>query len=1034
MKKRTCNFLLLVALLLLFTTAYSQQIQVKGTVYDASTQSTLPGVNVVVKGSTLGAITDVDGKFVIAVGNTSARLQFSFIGYLTTEVLVGNQIDLRIEMKSQLQSVDEVVVIGYGTQKKSDLTGSIGIVNTQTMAKMATSDVTKALQGKVSGVSVQSSGDPGATPKVKIRGVTSFTNNDPLYVIDGVFAPINDIPTEAIESIQILKDASAAAIYGSRAANGVVIITTYRGNKGQIKVNYDGYYGFQDIVKRMEVCKREDYQMLVNELTMNAKAYPQYKALKIFPANDPTNPNYVDDVDTDWQKEMFKTGYIHNQTFNFSGGTEVSNFSINLNYLDQTGTVVGNGPNYKRYGISVNSDHKLGRFKFGESLHYTYADQSLMTFLHTGTMLFYTTNAIPTVPVYDEDGNYFAASSDLHGAYSANVVGMNSLIENNTDRYRLIGNIYGEYEIIPDLKYKISLSYERTDWRDYQFEPEYKLGWFAGYSNTVAKMNDNRGMGYTGTFEQTLSYNKEIGKLNFSALAGHSALNSYLSRLYGHAEGFSKPYFKQLSNGTTKALTGDEYQSRLISFFGRAILSYDDKYLLTATIRRDGSSRFSPTNRWGNFPSVAVAWKVHNESFMESVNFISQLKVRASYGVLGNQNIGDYRYQGYINPYASYVLNGVLVPGAAQYIPSSGAIKWEQSKTTNTGIDLGLMDNRIMISAEYYIKQVDDLLGTVPTPTHMGWYDWDSPVTNSLSVKNQGLELEISYRKNTGEFQYSIGANISTLKNEVLSLGAGINPIDGNWSRTDVGTEVGELYGYVVEKIFQDKSEIDALNATAADKYYQERLTDVGDFMFKDLSGPDGTPDGEITDADQTHIGSAIPNLYFGLNISAFYKDFDLTISAQGSSGNMVVNTIGNGLRSGAGYENMSTDLLDRWRVDNPDTGRPRIIKDDPNHNGRASAYWLEKGDYLRFSNIELGYTLPRSLIAAVKISSVRIYGSLQNALTLTQYTGFDPEFNNDGLFSRGTDNGAAANKTFTDFAGGLPTPRTILFGVKIGF
>ncbi len=1031
MKKKLFNLLMLVLLSLIPIYGMAQHT-IKGTVTDADNGSSLPGVNVVEQGTTNGTITDIDGNYTLNVSDKNASLVFSFIGFTSQILPINGQLSINVSLSPDVFGLDEVVAIGYGTQKKSDLTGSISIVDTEEMAKTATNDVGKALQGKVSGISIQGSGDPGSAPKIKIRGITSFTNNDPLYVIDGVFAPANDVPTEAIESIQVLKDASAAAIYGSRAANGVIIITTKRGKKGSMDVSYSGYYGIQDITKKLDVCNREQYQMLVNEATTNAMVYDQYADdLYIYPANDPTNVNYVDDVDTDWQDELFKTGYINNHTLSLSGGNEVSNFSVNLNYFDQSGTVEGNGPDYTRYGIVVNSDHKLGKLKVGESLHYTYADKSLMTFLHDGTMLSYTASAIPTLPVIDPlTGEYSAASADLHGAYSANVVGMNNTLESTTNRYRFIGNVYGEYEIIPNLKYKLSLSYERTDWKDFHFEPTYELGWFAGFRNSVAKMDDNRGYGYTTTLEQTLSYNKTFDKLSVNALLGQSALNSLQSRIYGHAEGFSEPYFKQLSNGESRTSSSDEYQSRLTSYFGRLILGYDDKYMVTGTIRRDGSSRFSPKNKWGNFPSVAVAWKAHNESFIQSIDFISQLKLRLSYGILGNQNIGDYRYQGYINPYASYVLNGNLVPGAAQFIPASTDIKWEQSKTTNVGLDLGFLGNKILLTAEYYVKQVDDLLGTIPTPTHLGWYEWESPVRNALSVKNQGVELNLTYRKAEGDFHYSVNANISTLKNEVLSLGEGINPIDGNWSRTDVGSEVGELYGYVVEKVFQSKSEVEALNANAPDGYYQELLTDAGDFKFKDLNG-----DGEITEAgDRQYIGSAIPNLYYGFNFSADYKNFDFTLSTQGASGNMVVNNIGNGLRAGSGLENMSTDLLDRWTSTQTNTGRPRIIRDDPNNNGRASDYWLEKGDYLKFSNIEIGYTLPQSALDIINLSSVRIYASLQNALTITNYSGYDPEFDNDGLFDRATDNGVEANKSFTDFAGGLPTPRTILFGVKVRF
>lgn len=1031
------NYLVSFILILLIAgNANAQNLTVSGTITEIKTGDPLPGVNVTLQGTTVGTVTNLEGKYTIEVPNANAVLIFSFVGYLTENVEIAGRTTIDIGLAEDIMSLEELVVIGYGTQKRSDLTGAISVVQTDDVIKSATNDVTKALQGQVAGVQVQGSGDPGAAPRVKIRGISTFGDNSPLYIIDGVFAPINDIPMEAIESIQVLKDASAAAIYGSRAANGVVIITTKRGQAGTMKVNYSGYYGWQDIVKRFDVCNREEYQMLANEATENAMALGTDPSLHIMPANDQTSPYYVDDIDTDWQNEVFKTGHINNHSLMFTGGNDISNFGVNLSYFDQTGTIVGKGPNYKRYGIGVNSDHKYGKFKIGESIHFTYADQTLMTFMHTGTLLAYTASAIPTIPVYDPNGpdGYGISDANIHGSYTANVVGMNNTIESNVDRYRFIGNVYGEYEIISGLKYKVSVSFEKTDWKDFHFEPEYQFGWFPGYTNVVAKMNDNRGIGYTGTFEQTLTYTKTLfEKLSLTALAGHSLLQSKQQRIFGHAEGFTEPYFKMLSKGETTQATSDEYESRLLSYFGRLILSYDDKYLLTTTLRRDYSSRFSSNFAYGNFPSVAVAWKMHNEPFLQASSIISQLKLRASYGVLGNQNIGDYLYQAYIDADAHYVLDNTLAQGASEFIPPSSGIKWEETKTTNFGIDLGLLNNKILVTAEYYIKNVNDLLGVVPLPTHFGWYDWEMPTTNALSVKNQGLELSAAYHKNEGDFNYSIGANLSTLKNEVTSLGRNIgenqNPILGTWSRTDIGHSVGEFYGYVVEKVFQEQSDIDALNAAAPDGLYQELYTAPGDFKYKDLNG-----DGEITDADRTYIGKAFPNIYYGFNFNASYMNFDLTIAAQGSAGNMINNAIGNALKSGAGLDNYHKDLLDRWTQENPNTGRPRIILDDPSHNGNPSAFWLEKGDYMKISNIELGYNFDKDLIGSIKVSSLRIYLSLQNAIVITKYSGLDPDFNNDGLFSRGTDNGAAANKAFTDFAGGLPTPRTIMIGVKAGF
>ena len=1006
----------------IFTAENGRQLKVTGTVTSEEDGEPLPGVSILLSGTSTGTTTNLDGYYSINVP-ADAILQFSYIGYITQEVEVGNRSVIDLKLSADLEQLEEVVVIGYGSQRKSDLTGSVAVVETDEIQKMAVNDITKALQGRIAGVTVQSGGEPGAVPVVKIRGIGSFNNNTPLYIVDGIVTPINDLPMSDIESMQVLKDGAAAAIYGSRAANGVVIITTKRGAKGPLKLNYSGYYGVQNVPTRYDVANREEYQLLVNEASVNAG-----EALK--PANDPSSSLFVNDVDTDWQEEVFKTGKIQEHNLNFTGGNETSTFNISLNYFDQTGTVVGRGPKYTRYGIGVNSDHQIGKLKIGESIHYTVADQTFMTFLHTGNNLVYMVNAIPTLPVYDEstiDG-YASADQVIHGSYTANVAGMNNMIESETDRYRFIGNVYGEYAILNELKYKLSLSFERTDWRDFYFQPVHDLGWF--YVNNIAKMNDWRGFGSTGTIEQTLTWNKNIGNHALTAMVGTTMLESSIKRTYGHAEGFTEPYFKVLSQGTSgQTITSDEYQSRLMSFFGRVTYNYRDKYLLNATIRRDGSSRFADINRFGTFPAISVGWNVHNEAFMSGVSLVNQLKIRASYGVLGNQEIGDYRYAATITPYAHYVLNGQLATGASQYTFVSPDIKWESKISKNIAVDMAFLDDKITFTAEYYNNLSEDMLVGVPIPGSTGAYDWEAPTINGASVRNSGFEFTLGYRKAEGDFNYGINANISTLKNEVLSLGYGDNPIYGTMSRTAVGSEVGEFYGWVDEGIFQSQSEIDELNEASPINRYQEVDTSPGDVKYSDLNG-----DGYINDDDRKYLGSAIPNLYYGMNFNASYKNFDLTIAANGSSGNMINNGIRRAIENGSGWDNYSKNMLNRWTPQNTNTDVPRVVMYDPNNNNRDSQRWLEDGKYLKITNVELGYNVPSSITSKAHISSLRVYLSGQNVYTFTKYTGFDPDFGNDGLFSRGTDKAAEANRSFTAYSGGLPNPRTFLLGVKVGF
>lgn len=1001
----------------------------------------LQGVSVVVKGSnSIGTVTNEKGVYRLEAPDNTGTLVFSSIDMQTTEVPINGRTTIDVVLKKNITEQEEVVVIGYGTQKKKDLTGSISTVDPRVLNKIATNDVLKAMQGQVAGVSVTSGGQPGAAPAIKIRGIGNFSNNSPLFIIDGVQAPPNDLVIADVETIQVLKDGSAAAIYGSRAANGVIIITTKRGKTGKFKLDYNGYYGVQHIVKRYDVANTQQYQELVNEASANAEP-----AQLIKPANDPGSPLFVKNINTDWQKEAFKTGNIQEHTIGISGGTDAARYYVSINYFDHTGTVAGKGPSYKRYSFRINTDFKQGHFKFGESFNYAKIDQRFMTFLHTGNILGYIVNAIPTLPVYDSttrDG-YSSASQTVHGSYTANPVGFNNVLDSKTERYRFIGNAYGEYEFTKWLKYKLSLSYERTDWRDFYFEPIHDLGWF--YVNNIAKMNDWRGAGNTGTIENTLTFDKVFGRHSINVLAGQSVLESNLSRSFAHAEGFTQPYLPVLSNGTSGiTATGDEYKSRLSSYFGRVNYIYDDKYLLTATIRRDGSSRFAPQNRWGNFPSVAVAWKLHNEHFLQTAlpSFVNQVKLRASYGELGNQEIGDYQYQAFINSYAHAVFGNQLALGATQTTFAVPDIKWESMISRNIGIDIELF-RKFNVSAEYFHNTGKDILLRVQIPGSTGVYPGESPYINGASTQNTGFEFQLGYADKKGSFTYNINANISTLKNKVLSLGYGDNPIYGygNITKTEVGREVGELYGWVIDGIFQSQAEIDALNAKSPIKRYQEELTRPGDYRFKDINGRDangkltGTPDGKIDDDDRTYLGHAIPGLYYGLNANVAYKQFDLSVAGAGVSGNKIFNSIRAGIEGGAGWDNFGTRLLDRWTPTHTNTDVPRVVMYDPNKNGRASARWLENGSFFRITTLQVGYTLPQDVLQKAHLSNARIYITAQNLVTFTKYTGFDPDFaNNNGLFDRAIDNGTYPNRPFTaNEAGGLPNPRSFLFGVQLG-
>lgn len=1039
-KLLSCSALFLLFLLFQPHHSFAQVTKNYNGVVTDSKGTPVDGASVAVKGTTQGVKTDRDGKFSITAAE-NAIVVITSVGFKTVEIQLTGGGLITIEMEQAQGALNEVVVVGYGTQRRKDLTGSISTVEPKAIGRIATNDVLKAIQGQVAGVSVTGSGQPGAVPSIKIRGIGTFNNNNPLYIVDGVQTPVNDLVISDIESVQILKDGSAAAIYGSRAANGVIIITTKRGRTGQLRLDYKGYYGVQSITQRYDVANTKEYQMLVNEASVNA-------GLALKPANDASSPFFVSNINTDWQEEVFKTGKLQEHTIGLSGGTDAAKYFVSFNYFDHAGTIEGKGPDYKRYSVRVNTDFKQGRFKFGESIAYSKINQRFLSFLHNSSVLSYTVSAIPTLPVFDattRDG-YSSSSQTVHGSYTANPIGFNNVLDSKTERFRFIGNVYGELELARPLKYRLNLGYERIDWNDFYFQPIHDLGWF--YVNNIAKLNDWRGSGNTGTIEHTLSYDKIFDRHTLSVVVGNSVLQSNVNRLFGHGEGFRQPYFPVLGNdtiGTNRSILNDVTKSRLISYFGRVNYAFNDKYLLTATIRRDGSSRFAPSYRWGNFPSIALGWKLHSEKFMEEMlpSSVTQLKLRASYGELGNQEIGDYQYQAYINSYAHAVFGNQIGIGATQTQFAVPDIRWEAKVSKNIGLDLTLL-NKLNFTVEYYNNVSKDILLRVQIPGSTGVYPWESPFINAGSIRNSGFEFQVGFNDSKGDFSYSFNANASTLKNEVLSLGYGNNPLFGygNITKTEVGRSVGELFGLVMDGIFQTQGEIDALNSRSPIGRYQEAGTRPGDIRFKDLNGRDanglltGKPDGKVDNDDRTYLGRAIPNFYYGFNANLNYKQFDFAINAAGASGNKIFNTIQAGIENGAGWDNYSKRMLNRWTPTNTSTDIPRVVIADPNGNNRAIERWIENGSFLRITSLQLGYNLAVGKLSHLRLSNARIYVSAQNLLTFTKYTGFDPDFaNNDGLLNRAIDNGNYALRPFTsNEAGTLPNPRTFIIGVQVGF
>lgn len=1001
-------------LLVLFAQHSYAQTTVTGTVSDAETGEPLPGVNVLIKGTGTGATTNLEGGYRVQVSDPDAVLVISFIGYTRQEIRVGNQTTINVSLQPDIEQLDEVVVVGYGTQRKADITGAVAIVDAEEMKKFATNDVAQLLQGRAAGVAVTSDGQPGAMPNVRIRGVGTFGDAQPLYVVDGV--PIGTTPRDFnpndIESIQVLKDASAAAIYGSRAANGVVIITTRQGRKNTpLRVEYNGYYGVDQVWQRIPVTNREQYQMLQNETQING-------GQSLAPGNDPNSPYFIDHIDTDWQEEGIKLGYRHNHNVVLSGGGDITTYNVSLDWFGNEGTFVGNGPDYNRYSGRINTTSEKGIFKTGQSLYYAHSFENSLTFRpdilfgNQPPLIGNLVTNIPTMPVHDPNrqGGFGGTRSEVERAIALNPIGFNSLIDNHVEVDRIFGATWGELALLDrdgqSLKYKLNVSYDRTIARDYSFQPTFDLGFF--FQTEISRLSEGYRNYSTGLVENTLTYENNFGRHTFNALIGHMYQEDNFRTTNGYTEQLTRPYFPVLDNGTNKAASGNMARSALDSYLSRVNYSYDDRYLLTATVRRDGSSRFAPQYRYGNFPSVALGWKLHNESFLQLPDFISEFKIRGSYGQLGNQNIGNYLYMATINPNVLYNFGGNVVVGGIQTNLRAEDIRWETKTTSNVGFDAMFLEGRLDFTAEYYNSTTRDILVGVPIPLSTGAIN-TSLLTNAGSLRNSGFEFQAGYHKFTGDFTFDISANAYTLRNEVLSLGGNDEPIFGAGARTMVGGEIGHHFGWDAIGIFQSQEEVEA-------HAFQEPGTAPGDVIFRDVNN-----DGVINAEDRINLGSAMPSIYYGLNITAGYKNFDFTVFASGQGGYLINSRLYRDLMHTQEYLNYHVDMLDRWTPTNTNTGIPRVVAGDPNQNMRNSNRegWLQSGTHLRLNTISLGYRLPEGAIRG--FSSARVYTTAQNLYTFQAYKGYNPDFTS-GTFNPGFDFGS------------FPRPRTMMLGVQLAF
>jgi TonB-linked SusC/RagA family outer membrane protein len=995
------------------------KITVKGKVTDEN-GSPLMGASVRIKGTTIGTMTDEEGSYTLNA-QPNATLSVSFVGYTDRDILINRQTNIPITLKEDSKRIDEIVVVGYGSQKKSDLTGSVAIVDMKEMKKISNSNMSTMLEGKIAGVSVTSDGQPGADPTVRIRGIGSFNDVSPLYVVDGVpvGTTIRDFSPSDIETMQVLKDASAAAIYGARAANGVIIITTKHGKQNTpLKVDYSGYFGFDNIAKTMPVLGRADYQ------TINNRSRTNYGE-DVWSANDSKSSDYINNIDTDWQKEALKTGIRQDHNVNLSGGGQNSSYNASLDYFNSKGTMVGKGPDFSRYTFRFTNTAQVKIFKLETSVTYSHSHQNDLNSTDQSSfsggnppIIFKVISAIPTMKVYDSttSSGYGTYNTATQGeTYSLNMVAMNNILQAYTDVDRILASGYLETDLGKlfnfnknnSLKYKINLSWNKTYAKDFSWVPAFSISDF--YTNTVAKLDEGYRNYKTALVENILTYDGTFGQHKINAMIGQTYQAENYNTITGHGEGFSTPYYKEISNAETTTSASSSTEHYISSYLARLNYEYGDRYLLSGTIRRDGSSRFGKSHRYGYFPSVAVGWKINHEKFFKvDENLISELKLRASWGELGNENIGDYQYMQTVNRGGYvYSFNGTTVYGSSESSVIDNDLKWESKRMANIGLDLTMFGRSLDLSAEYYNSRSTDLLVGVTIPYSVGSIN-SSPTVNAGTMENSGFELTMAYHNHKHPFSYDISANASTLRNRVLRLSESGTPIYGSCSITQVGKEVGRQYGYVYDGIFQSQDEINAAP-------FQNAATAPGDIKFKNLDN-----DNKITASDCQDLGSSIPHLSYGLNFNCSYKNFDFSVFAHGVGNFLVADYIYRGLMHTSGGLNWHKDILKSWTATNTNTNVPRVVYVDSNDNDRNSNRpgWLQNGAYLKIGDIQIGYSVPEHLISKA-FSSMRIYASCQNVCTISGYKGYNPDFAG-GVWNPGYN--------YCSY----PTPRTFMFGINM--
>ena len=955
---------------------FAQQITVQGVVKD-QTGETVIGASVMEKGTTNGTITGIDGDFSLNM-SSNGTLVVSFVGYKTQEVQVKGQKQLQVVLSEDAEMLDEVVVIGYGTMKKSDLTGAVSSIGNKDIKDSPVSNLGQAIQGKISGVQIVDAGKPGDNVSIKIRGLGSINNCDPLVVIDGVPTDLglSSLNMADVERLDVLKDASATAIYGSRGANGVVMITTKRGTEGKGKLAVSANYSFQNATNVPSLLNAAQYAELSNDMMVNSGRNP--------------NPEWANPSElgagTDWMDELLRTGVMQNYSGSYSGGNEKSHYYVSGGFLDQSGIV--KSVNYRRFTFQSNSDAQVLKWlKFSNNITFS-ADTKKSGSYNIGDAL----KALPIYPVKNEDGSWSGpdGNSEWYGS-TRNPIGPTELNKSQTDGYNFLANLTAELTFTKWLKFKSTFGYDAKFWFIDNFTPKYN--WKPTPTEETSRYkSDNKSFTYLWDnyflFDHTFAEKHRVG-----LMAGMSAQWNTNDYLNAQKNVFMFDNVHEMDNGEEMyAIGGNETEWALLSYMARVNYSYEDRYLLTATIRRDGSSRFGKKHRWGTFPSVSVAWRASQEKWFPKNDYINDLKVRAGYGVTGSQaSVGNYSYLASYN--TSVYPFGISSGNQTALVSSTLAnpyIHWEEVAQTNIGFDASLFNSRVMFSFDAYLKETRDMLVKASIPITSGFEDTTTTYTNAGKVRNQGIEMSLHTINLTGELGWETNLTATYNKNKIKDLNSDvpyyINQINNSYvTMLAKDYPINVFYGYVTDGIFQNQSEVNT--------HAVQPGAEPGDIRFRDLNN-----DGVINDSDRTVIGNPNPSWLFSMNNSLSYKGFELSVFLQGIAGNKIYNANNIDNTGMAAAYNQTTDVLKRWQGEGTSNSMPRAVFGDPNQNTRVSDRFVENGSYLRLKNITLSYTFPKQWLQKAQIENARLSLSCENVATITGYSGFDPEVGINGI------------------------------------